>query len=264
MTPFGEGGIQSSPPVAWPQSPPRRSAWAALWPATVAPVQDDLGRSRDTTRPEPQPHRVVLARLQRRRPGDLAANDLEVQNLIAELGLASSAGSVPVLVMMSLPNCRWASPGPVGSGSRPSLLVPGFGEEPPLPGRCTCLRSSADHAGRSQRSAHRLCRVSYTGSPDRRPSLHAAGPARYGAGPAQAQPTRGRHAAPERRRPPRRSARSPWRTADVAQRARATIRLREALGAERFATEFAAGQALSFDTALTSAIDIARTTESLL
>jgi predicted ATPase/class 3 adenylate cyclase len=49
---------------------------------------------------------------------------------------------------------------------------------------------------------------------------------------------------------------------EAARRARATARLRELLGAERYATELAAGESLSFDTAVTSAIDIARPIET--
>jgi predicted ATPase/class 3 adenylate cyclase len=51
--------------------------------------------------------------------------------------------------------------------------------------------------------------------------------------------------------------RIPGGPADVASRDRATARLRELLGAERFDAEFEAGIALSFDAALTSGIDIA-------
>jgi hypothetical protein len=53
----------------------------------------------------------------------------------------------------------------------------------------------------------------------------------------------------------------PGGPADVARRARATDRLRELLGAERFDAAFDAGTALSFDTALITAIDIATSAE---
>jgi len=55
----------------------------------------------------------------------------------------------------------------------------------------------------------------------------------------------------------------PGGPADVAARARATSRLRELLGAERFDAEFEAGTALSFDTALTTAIDLATSMQSV-
>ena len=53
----------------------------------------------------------------------------------------------------------------------------------------------------------------------------------------------------------------PGGPADIARRARATDRLRELLGAERFDAAFDAGTALSFDTALITAIDIATSAE---
>jgi predicted ATPase/class 3 adenylate cyclase len=50
---------------------------------------------------------------------------------------------------------------------------------------------------------------------------------------------------------------APGGPVDVASRARAKTRLRELLGAQRFDANFEVGQALSFDTAATTAIDIA-------